>query len=293
MAQNTVNTVICRADAKNKVFDMRDGLNLAYPEDYAMIHGTGGAKHASVSGITLTITDYSEGTGDRSKFAHANIPPFLVDQMLSVCRQNAGTRVDGSGYLANALSLMNSKLDKLVVTSLTFFSKAVSACGSILKGKGHEAGPFADFGKVLKETRDVLATDGDVTAFAVGSGYTDYAYHQERVNMYRKDPKDGYVFVSVVDIARKQFSDKGEPRRLTWQVKIKNLWAQPREMTNGTTAYNSGTARDVVETFIQISDDDMYRCCYAVDHFVRVWENANGIPLVLDGLQRRKQQRQG
>ena len=31
MAQNTVNTVICRADAKNKVFDMRDGLNLAYP----------------------------------------------------------------------------------------------------------------------------------------------------------------------------------------------------------------------------------------------------------------------
>ena len=293
MANNAVSDIIVTVGKKEKFFDMRNALNLAYVEDYAMIHGCGGAKHASTSGIMLTITDYSGGTGEKSTFVHGIVPPHIIDKMLAVCHQNAGTRVDGSADLAAAATVMNAKLDRILSGLLTGVAKGVAACGNIIKGAGHERGPIADLGQVVLAARNAIANkEADVQNFGIREPYTDFTYHQERVNTYRRDPKDGFVFVSVVDIARKQFNDKGDLRRLPWQIKIKNLYAPPIDQPNGTTAYSSGNARDVSECFVQVSDDEMLQCCYAVDHFIRVWEDANAIPLVLEGLQRRKQARQ-
>ena len=288
---NDISDIICKVGGKNKFFDMRNSLNLAYVEDYAMIHGIGGGKHASNSGIMLTITDYSDK--NNSKFAHCNIPPYLIDKMLAVCQMNAGQRVGGEADLAAALSAMNAKIDRIFAGALNGVAKAVTACGNIVKGSGHEKGPAADFGQALLAARNALADkDAEVTNFGARGGYTEFSFHQDKVNVYRKDPTDGFVFVTVVDIARKQYNDKGDLRKYPWAIQIKNLWAPPIDQPNGTTAYSAANARDAVECFIQISDDDMHRCCYMADHFIRVWENANAIPLVVEGLKRRQQSRQ-
>jgi len=39
-----------------------------------------------------------------------------------------------------------------------------------------------------------------------------------------------------------------------------------------------------VNLFIQVSDDDMWRCCYAVSHFISVWEMTYGMALVQNGI---------
>ena len=290
---NNVSDMIVKVGGKNKFFDMRNALTLAYAEDYAMVHGCGGAKHAPTSGIMLAITDYSEGTGNSSKFVTGIIPPHLVDKMLAVCRQNAGSQTGGAADLAPAIATVNAKLDRVYAGLLAGAVKAVSACSNIVNGKGNAKGPVADFGQVLLAARNSLADkEAEIQQFGVRDSKTDFVHHQERVNVYRKDPKDGFVFVSIVDIARKQYNDKGELRKLPWAIKIRNCWAPPNEHQNGTTSYSAANARDVVECFIQISDDDMHRCCYATEHFIRVWENAFGIPLVVKGMELKQQDRQ-
>ena len=99
---NQISDIICNVGGKNKFFDMRNALVLAHPEDYAMIHGCGGSKHAPTSGIMLTITDYSKGVGDKSVFVHGIIPLFVIDKMLSVCRLNAGDYIGSNADIATA-----------------------------------------------------------------------------------------------------------------------------------------------------------------------------------------------
>ncbi len=291
--ENRVSDMICNVGGRNKFFDMRSALVPAYTDDYAMIHGVGGSKHAPTSGIMLTITDYSEGKGDKSKFVTGIIPPFLIDKMLAVCRQNAGEHLGGNADVAAALGVINAKMDRVYAGLLAGAAKAVTACSNLVSGKGHEKGPMADFGQVLLSMRKSLTDkEAGVQTFGIRDGHTEFTHHQERVNMYRKDPKDGFVFVSTVDITRRQYNEQGAERKYPWVIKLRNFWAQPKEQANGTTAYVSSSARDVTECFIQISDDDMHRCCYTADHFIRVWENAVTIPLVLQGLELKQQARQ-
>lgn len=291
--QVQISDIICNVGGKNKFFDMRNALVLAYPDDYAMIHGCGGAKHAPTSGIMLSITDYSKGTGEKSCFVHSIIPPYLADKMLSVCRMNAGDFVGGNADLAACLTLINAKIERLYMGILSGAAKAVTACSNIVNGKGHERGPVADFGQVLLATKKCLVyKEAEIKPVTIREGHVEFNYHQERVNMYRKDANDGFVFVSVLDIARKQYNEKGELRKYPWIIKIKNFYAPPKEQANGTTAYSAAQARDTVECFIQITDDDMHRCCYAADHFVRVWENAMAIPQVLEAMETKQRARQ-
>ena len=49
--------------------------------------------------------------------------------------------------------------------------------------------------------------------------------------------------------------------------------------------------RNKQECFIQISDDDMFRCCRRVTRFVEVWEIATGVSLVSNGLVQLEQAR--
>ena len=75
-------------------------------------------------------------------------------------------------------------------------------------------------------------------------------------------------------------------------MKITNFEARPSGQGNGTTAYDAGSMRNKQECFIQISDDDMFRCCRRVTRFVEVWEIATGVSLVSNGLVQREQARE-
>lgn len=85
--------IIAKTNGRNKVLDFRDGLVLAYPDDYAMIHGKGGKNHAPTSVIKIAICDYSSGTGDKSTTLFANITPDVCEQIFEVCKRNVGTTV--------------------------------------------------------------------------------------------------------------------------------------------------------------------------------------------------------
>ena len=158
-----------------------------------------------------------------------------------------------------------------------------SACGPIIKQKGHSNGPPADFGNAAREAESVYTHFQKFPATAYGKPYADFSYRQERVNPYSRS-NDGYVRVSVVSIQRKQFNAKNEVMKSPWSVNISNFEAAPNEQKNGTTSYRSNTKRNEVNLFIQVSDDDMWRCCYAVSHFITAWEMAYGIPLIQSGL---------
>ena len=263
---------IAKAASKNKFLDFRNALTLAFLEDYANLQGIGGGKHAPTSGIKLLIQDNSSG----SQKAQAIVPCFLIDKILEVCRRNAADmEYDGT--------TVAFQVDRIYKSFFELVKGVKSACGRIIKQKGHANGPFADFGNAAREAESVYTDFQKFPATAYGKPYADFTYRQERVNPYSRS-NDGYVRVSVVSIQRKQFNAKNEVMKSPWSVNISNFEAAPNEQKNGTTSYRSNTRRNEVNLFIQVSDDDMWRCCYAVSHFITAWEMAYGIPLIQSGV---------
>ena len=263
---------IAKAASKNKFLDFRNALTLAFLEDYANLQGIGGGKHAPTSGIKLLIQDNSSG----SQKAQAIVPCFLIDKILEVCRRNAADmEYDGT--------TVAFQVDRIYKSFFELVKGVKSACGRIIKQKGHANGPLADFGNAAREAESVYTDFQKFPATAYGKPYADFSYRQERVNPYSRS-NDGYVRVSVVSIQRKQFNAKNEVMKSPWSVNISNFEAAPNEQKNGTTSYRSNTKRNEVNLFIQVSDDDMWRCCYAVSHFITAWEMAYGIPLIQSGL---------
>ena len=263
---------IAKAASKNKFLDFRNALTLAFLEDYANLQGIGGGKHAPTSGIKLLIQDNSSG----SQKAQAIVPCFLIDKILEVCRRNAADmEYDGT--------TVAFQVDRIYKSFFELVKGVKSACGRIIKQKGHANGPLADFGNAAREAESVYTDFQKFPATAYGKPYADFSYRQERVNPYSRS-NDGYVRVSVVSIQRKQFNAKNEVMKSSWSVNISNFEAAPNEQKNGTTSYRSNTKRNEVNLFVQVSDDDMWRCCYAVSHFITAWEMAYGIPLIQSGV---------
>lgn len=263
---------IAKAASKNKFLDFRNAMTLAYLEDYANLQGIGGGKHAPTSGIKLLIQDNSSG----SQKAQAIVPCYLIDKMLEICRRNAADlEYDGT--------IVAYQVDRLYKSVFELVKGVKSACGRIIKQKGHPNGPLADFGNAAREAETVYTDYQKYPAPAVGKPYADFSYRQERVNPYSRS-NDGFVRVSVISIQRKQFNAKNEQMKLPWTVNISNFEAAPNEQQNGTTSYRGNTKRNEVSLFIQVSDDDMWRCCYAVSHFISAWEMSYGIPLIQSGV---------
>ena len=263
---------IAKAASKNKFLDFRNALTLAFLEDYANLQGIGGGKHAPTSGIKLLIQDNSSG----SQKAQAIVPCFLIDKILEVCRRNAADmEYDGT--------TVAFQVDRIYKSFFELVKGVKSACGRIIKQKGHANGPLADFGNAAREAESVYTDFQKFPATAYGKPYADFSYRQERVNPYSRS-NDGYVRVSVVSIQRKQFNAKNEVMKSPWSVNISNFEAAPNEQKNGTTSYRSNTKRNEANLFVQVSDDDMWRCCYAVSHFITAWEMAYGIPLIQSGV---------
>lgn len=263
---------IAKAASKNKFLDFRNALTLAYLEDYANLQGIGGNKHAPTSGIKLLIQDNSSG----SQKAQAIVPCYLIDKMLEVCRRNAiDMECDGTTAAF--------QIDRIYRAVYELSKGVKSACGRIIKQKGHPNGPLADFGNAAREAEAVYTDFQKYPMPGCGKPYADFSYRQERVNPYTRTG-DGFVRVSVIAIQRKQYNAKNEAMKLPWTVNISNFEAVPNEQKNGTTSYKSNTKRNEVNLFIQVSDDDMWRCCYSVAHFISVWEHSYGVPLIQNGI---------
>ena len=185
---------IAKAASKNKFLDFRNALTLAYLEDYANLQGIGGNKHAPTSGIKLLIQDNSSG----SQKAQAIVPCYLIDKMLEVCRRNAiDMECDGTTAAF--------QIDRIYRAVYELSKGVKSACGRIIKQKGHPNGPLADFGNAAREAETVYTDFQKYPMPGCGKPYADFSYRQERVNPYNRTG-DGFVRVSVIAIQRKQYN---------------------------------------------------------------------------------------
>lgn len=287
--ENNISDVIVRCAAKGKFLEFSNALTLAYKEDYANIQGIGGSGHARTSGITAAITAWQVDQLGRkipntqSTFVKAIVPCYVFDQVLTVCRNNVGDRETGVGFVMSAIDSIANALG-------TFFGEGVNACARIVTGKGaNQSGPIGDFGTAFKNARAAAAQRGPAQFIRP---FENYAYHQDRVNKYNVDPKDGFVSVSTLEIVRAEFGGGGEKRKLPWTVKVQNFWAAPNEKANGTTAYVANSIRDKKEASISISDDAMYEAAFKVMRFVDLWENTLGSQLLITAMREKEAARQ-
>lgn len=301
----TVSDVIVNAASANKFLDFKDSLNPANQEDYAMLHGAGGKDHAMISTITALITDYSAGTGAASVSVKANLPPHIFDVIKTACEANMTKQsvpVDGFwGFIMDACAIAQQTYNE--VTGLAkavplFFKGIINAAATAVTG-GEKDKALAYLGKAAKYAKEEAEKRGEAavrnplldTGCAALPVYKDYFYSQTRVNSYKKLP-DGKVPVSTCTISRESRKKGGSLATLPWSVAIRNFNAFPRVSAKGTTAYDSKTISDKQEAFISLSDEDMHRCCYAVSHYIAVFENAVCIPTVRNGLVARRQERE-
>lgn len=309
-----VSDTIAQAAARGKFLDFRNNLVLAKQEDYAMLHGIGGSKHAVKSTIKLVLTDYGAGQG-KSTTVSTNVTPELIPFLMEVCKAAITACSDGApqqtgpsplyrmvkellsstdlgdGFLAIPKATMQS------LSSMEGFDATASAAFANLrkasKALPPDANTGAEFVGVPKDGLNGLLTavapKTEATAPAVGG--PKFAHKQERVNVYKEE--NGLVPVSTLLITREGVRKNGEVSRLPWMVKIQNFWAKPlHNQDRGTTAYDGKTVTRSTEAFISMSDFDMYRCLYRVCRFVEVWEYTFGCGLIGDGLAAKAAERQ-
>lgn len=259
-----VQDVICRVASRGKFLDFRNNLIPANQADFPMLHGIGGAKYAAKSTIKVFMTDYSgtqQGGGGASTVASTNISPELPYQILAVCEENAGKPTLDIGALrANIANLLNE-----------------TRLPPSADGREYVAAPLDQLSGLLR------MCCGNVTAGK------DFAYRQERVNTYRES--NGFVPVSSLQITRSGIRNSGELSKLPWYVNIANFMARPSPQQNGTTSYIPASIQDKREVFINLSDEDMFRCMIRVTRFVEMWEQTACQNIMQNGLEMREAQR--
>lgn len=206
-----INRTIVRAHGKGKHISFDDALTLAKPENYAELHGNGGAS-GIVSAIRASITNEVEGGNSYASF---NAPMHLFGMVRTVCEKNFGT-------------------------------------------------------------------PATMQPAQTASVPTDFKWNGTRVNTYRRDGDK--VFVSEMSVQRSTYRN-GRLSNMPWYIGIKNFWAVPKTLPNGTTAYDSGTVADAVTAYINLTDEDMYRCCVRIEEYVNVWAMVKCVPMVRSALQ--------
>lgn len=274
---------IAIAATKDKFLDFRNALTLAYLEDYAMLQGVGGGKHAAVSGIRVLIQD-NTGNNDAGNIS-AIVPCYIMDQLYQVCKDNLyapkNDRSPLKGYVTTGNEGLQNAIAKLENILTTAATSGMRAAANILQKKGHAAGPVGDIGAALKQT--VVAAQQPVAPAGKSNPYTEFAYHQDRCNIHKEGP-DGYCPVTSIDIKREQYRKDGSVSGMPWSFSIVRYEAIPIRKDNGTFYPNSSTKRNAQSVFINISDEEMMRCMYAVSHFISVWENTYCQSLVREGI---------
>lgn len=295
--------VVANAAVKDKFLDFRDGLTLAYLEDYGMLMGAGGSDHNFNSGIYVLIQDNTPTAPAPN--AKALIPCWVFDQLAQVCRDNiyapknedrAAALIKGkrvSGYESVPVNVLT-----LTAAFGTWLKNCMMASARIIKKVGHQAGPFADFGQAFKAASETLSK-GQLST-GTENPYTEYSYHQDRFNTYRKT-QDGYCTMTQCDIQRNQFRNSKNPQdgtvsktvsKYPWSVIITTYEALPSQGQNvsGQVYPNQATKRNEKKLFVNISDEQMFSCVYAVQHFIQVWELTYGPALVQAGIAEKEKQ---
>ena len=289
--------IIAKTNGRNKVIDFRDGLVLATPKDYAMIHGKGGKNHAPTSVIKIAICDYSGGTGGNSTTLFANIAPEICEQIFEVCKRNVGqTVVDNNLPIFQEIRAADKKLLKTADMNFNTLNNILSILNRI---EQTETVPglkvlASGLAKLLGKTKAKVMEDaGDPLRppCMLMASHADFVYSQDRVHAQKKNSQ-GYAPLQRLNIFHNTYRKDGQMGNYPWTIKITNAMAKVKVQGNGATVYDASTMKDIKEVFIQVSDADMFRMLSRVNSFIRVWEVAMGVDLIRAGESAREKERQ-
>lgn len=288
--------IIAKTNGRNKVIDFRDGLVLARPEDYAMIHGKGGKSHAPTSVIKIAICDYSSGTNGGSTTLFANITPDVCEHIFEVCKGNVGTTViDNNLLIFQELRAANKKLLKSADMQFNILNNVMNVLSRIEKADKVPAltaiasGMNTLLGKTKGKVMEV-AEDTARPACMTMARHMDFNHSQDRVHAQKKDAQ-GYAPVQRLNIFHTTYRKDGQLGNYPWTVKITNAKAKVRVQSTGATTYDASSMKDTKEVFIQVSDADMFQMMSQVNRFIRVWEFAMAADLVRSGEAAREKER--
>ena len=290
-----VSAIIAKTNGRDKVIDFRDYLNLANTDEYAMMHGIGGEKHSRVSVIKVVICDYTQGTGENSKTVSANISPTTVTKLLEVCKRNIGTLV-----LPNDMAplveqrIHQSDMKKIANMQFGVLRQVIKLCKSIQNAAQAKKMPGLDViaGSLVamleKEKTAVLEpTQVQNGGFFTVPSHCDITHEQDRVHASKQDA-DGYAPVQRLTISHQTYRQDGSLSRYPWYIKITKGIAKVRVSDIGATSFDPSTLKDTEEAFINVSEEDMYRCMVRVERYIDAWEKLNCLPLIKEGLARRQ-----
>lgn len=292
---------IYKIGSRGHFFEMKDNLSLTPLEEYSKIHCDSGGESSGgerkyPSAIRFSITDYSGRKSDSGNSNNSDagtgtftvsylVHPSVVDQMLQVCRANVGEMYTGVPTIAAYASGNSKKLDLLFAGVFMLVKKARVACVNIVQGKGHERGPFADMAHVMQAGKDILTKDLTPDAVNIPAPFWNFTYHAQKTNTYKRDDA-GRVLCSQLEITRRQYLDNGAKSNNPWYVKIVNGYAFPKD-NNGLTNFDPKTLVNAKSSEMRTDDEHMYEACWTCDHFIRTWENAYALPLILEGREKR------
>lgn len=293
-----INNIIARSSTNKKVIDFRDGLVLAKPDDYAMIFGVGGGKHAPVAVVKVTICDFSAGAGEgKSITANANLELDAIAMLRAAAEQKLLNPV--TSQRGSAPQPQGQKGVVLSDDAWAALTEVMRQAGNAAKAKqgltqdeliklGTNLRIAYDAGKKSRETPP--AQTAPVISAGPEPGAADFAHSQVRINIYKKGA-DGlpanYAPVSRLTITHTPIDKSGRTNGYPWVVKIGNGSAQVNEAENGATSYASSTYKETQSVFMNISDVDMFRMMDACQRYIDVYSMCFGIPLVRDGVNRR------
>lgn len=301
-----INTIIAKASTSEKVIDFRDGLVLAHDEDYAMLFGVGGGKHAPVSVIKVTICDFSKGKGDLSVTSSANLELETIALLRAVAEDKLLHPNTAQAQPAPA----QPKAPEGAVLPCNAWDSFVSGLSSLLKAEKRGSASRAELNgicnqlKVAYDAGRKSLEDNAQSAAAPApakKSYSDedqnnydFKHNQVRVNVYKKGadglPPD-FAPVSTLTITHNA-GDGRSVVKYPWVVKIVNGTAKVKVSGIGATSYVGSTFKKTSEVFMHISDMDMFRMMDACQRFINTYALGFGIPLVKNGVAQKNRERE-
>lgn len=279
---NIIDRVIAKTNGNMKVVDFRDNLVPGGENAYAMLHGIGGAKHATKSTIKVTICDYSRGKGDNSVTVSANLTPEAINYLYEVSKQAMMPSADCVGSTIGTESvatLQNAKARLADVYCLAASSKQNNAAFDV-------DSLLSQLETIGKGLASVIA-DAKTENVSAGPKLT---YPQDRVNPYSVDA-NGIAPVTRMLITRNGVRQDGSISRYPWMIRITNGNARMVKKENGSCTFDGKTFQKTSEAFINVSDMDIFSMLTKCQHFISVWENALCLNQVLTGVKAVQEER--
>lgn len=273
--------LIAQVASQDKFLEFMDGMTVAYPVDYAMLQGAVGNSHAPNSGIRVSISSHSEGSAN----AHVSalVPTYVFDQIKQVCISNLGSTDVRGDELVSAVN----GIGRIYLGLNILLKEAKNAMAGAVTGNADSGTLTLALGKAIKKALLKLngvtedkTKDDSVPLYKKLSinSQSDYKYSQVRVKN-SKGGADAHVPCNTLSIKRAAFITDSQGKevemRQPWSVCISKFEAKPKVHSNGTVSYDAASVRNKQSLSFMLSDDDMYRVAYSVEHFVAQWERAH------------------